>query len=90
MIPKKSHLEETASKSGTPATSVDALMAIAHPLAAQDKNTVGGVLVHMPHVCIPVKTIPICCIIICSVSYYDAILNTPRFFSLLNVATCQK
>lgn len=47
---KKNQSEDERSKSGgTPATSVDALMSIAHPLG--DKGSVGGVLVHMPHVC---------------------------------------
>ncbi|GBP28888.1 Protein unc-79 homolog [Eumeta japonica] len=53
---KRQSEEERSSKSGgaaTPATSVDALMAIAHPLGSSDRNSVGGVLVHMPHVCIP-------------------------------------
>lgn len=40
-------LEDERSKSGgTPANSVDALMSVAHA----DKASVGGVLVHMPHV----------------------------------------
>ncbi|CAH2054946.1 unnamed protein product, partial [Iphiclides podalirius] len=45
---KKAQSEEERSKSGgTPAASVDALMSIAHPL---EKSSVGGVLVHMPHI----------------------------------------
>ncbi|CAG9132702.1 unnamed protein product [Plutella xylostella] len=46
--PKKSE-EDRSSKSGTPATSVDALLSIAHPLET-GKASVGGVLVHMPHI----------------------------------------
>ncbi|XP_049885894.1 protein unc-79 homolog [Pectinophora gossypiella] len=44
---KKAQAEEERKSGGTPATSVDALMSIAHPLG--DKGSVGGVLVHMPH-----------------------------------------
>ncbi|CAB3238060.1 unnamed protein product [Arctia plantaginis] len=49
---KKGQSEDERSKSGgTPATSVDALMSIAHPLSmGGDKSSVGGVLVHMPHI----------------------------------------
>ncbi|XP_039759804.1 protein unc-79 homolog isoform X2 [Pararge aegeria] len=47
-LTKKNQSEDERSKSGgTPATSVDALMTIAHPLS--EKGSVGGVLVHMPH-----------------------------------------
>lgn len=52
---KKAQSEEERSKSGgTPAVSVDALMSIAHPLG--EKSSVGGVLVHMPHVRTPTPT----------------------------------
>ncbi|CAB3260880.1 unnamed protein product, partial [Arctia plantaginis] len=53
---KKGQSEDERSKSGgTPATSVDALMSIAHPLSmGGDKSSVSGVLVHMPHVRISV------------------------------------
>ncbi|CAH2242907.1 jg14477 [Pararge aegeria aegeria] len=48
-LTKKNQSEDERSKSGgTPATSVDALMTIAHPLS--EKGSVGGVLVHMPHI----------------------------------------
>lgn len=52
-------LEDERSKSGgTPANSVDALMSVAHA----DKASVGGVLVHMPHVriaeCLSVCAVP--------------------------------
>ncbi|KAM3960770.1 LOW QUALITY PROTEIN: UNC-79 domain-containing protein [Aphomia sociella] len=51
--PKKNQSEDERSKSGgTPATSVDALMSIAHGVGVGvgvDKSSVGGVLVHMPH-----------------------------------------
>ncbi|XP_050556133.1 protein unc-79 homolog isoform X14 [Spodoptera frugiperda] len=47
---KKAPSEEERSKSGgTPATSVDALMSMAHPLHERGAGAVGGVLVHMPH-----------------------------------------
>ncbi|KAL0868664.1 hypothetical protein ABMA27_008117 [Loxostege sticticalis] len=46
---KKNQSEDERSKSGgTPATSVDALMSLAHSVGP-DKSSVGGVLVHMPH-----------------------------------------
>lgn len=52
--PKKNQSEDERSKSGgTPAASVDALMSIAHGVGVGvgvDKSSVGGVLVHMPHV----------------------------------------
>lgn len=57
---KKNQSEDERSKSGgTPATSVDALMSLAHGVS--DKSSVGGVLVHMPHVrshrdCIPSRS----------------------------------
>ncbi|KAH9644488.1 hypothetical protein HF086_006021 [Spodoptera exigua] len=48
---KKAPSEEERSKSGgTPATSVDALMSMAHPLHERGAGAVGGVLVHMPHI----------------------------------------
>lgn len=48
---KKNQSEEERSKSGgTPAASVDGLMSIASAHALGDKSSVGGVLVHMPHV----------------------------------------
>ncbi|CAH2985737.1 unnamed protein product [Chilo suppressalis] len=46
---RKNQSEDERSKSGgTPATSVDALMSLAHSVGP-DKSSVGGVLVHMPH-----------------------------------------
>lgn len=55
-------LEDERSKSGgTPATSVDALMSVAHA----DKASVGGVLVHMPHVCMAERSC------VCAVPWFD-------------------
>ncbi|KAL4717234.1 hypothetical protein ACJJTC_017121, partial [Scirpophaga incertulas] len=45
--------DERSRSGGTPGSSVDALMSLAHGVAAgaaPDKTSVGGVLVHMPHI----------------------------------------